>query len=78
MTAALDEGLGAMARVVASRVRRGDMVSVRGEVREVKAVRAGRRTSEQPSVVLVFKSGPPLEVKATDDLTVVRGGRELR
>ncbi|MGW5114828.1 hypothetical protein ACWEQ8_05145 [Streptomyces noursei] len=47
-------------------------------MREVKAVRPGRRASEQPSVVLVFKSGSAVQVKATDELTVVRDGRELR
>lgn len=64
-----------MARVLALRLRRGDVVSDRGRQREVKAVRSDRRTSGRPSVVLVFTSGPARRVNATDVVAVEPGGR---
>lgn len=67
-----------MARVSATRVRRGDVVNVRGELREVKAVRSDQRGPSKPALTLVFKSGRPLRVDASDELAVRRGDRELR
>jgi hypothetical protein len=65
-------------RVRALNVRSGDRVSVRGEQREVKAVRSDRRASDGPGVVMVFKSGAPLRVRATDRVAVERDGRRGR
>ncbi|MGW9044019.1 hypothetical protein ACWGQL_15875 [Streptomyces lydicus] len=67
-----------MARVSAARVRRGDAVSLRGEMREVKAVRSDQRGASKPGLTLVFKSGRPLRVNAGDELVVWRDDRELR
>jgi len=67
-----------MARVLAARVRRGDVVSLCGELREVKAVRSDQRGASKPALTLVFKSGRPLRVNASDELAVWRGDRELR
>ncbi|MDJ0340786.1 hypothetical protein QMK19_18540 [Streptomyces sp. H10-C2] len=67
-----------MARVAALRVRSGDLVSVRGQWREVKAVRSDRFASGGLVVVLVFKAGPSLRINAADGLAVERGGRGLR
>ncbi|MFI9081861.1 hypothetical protein ACIGW8_36375 [Streptomyces sioyaensis] len=67
-----------MARVSAARVRRGDVVSLRGELREVKAVRSDQRGASTPALTLVFKVGRPLRVNAADELAVWRGDRELR
>ncbi|MEU4850047.1 hypothetical protein [Streptomyces gilvosporeus] len=67
-----------MARVSAARVRSGDVVNVRGEMREVKAVRSDQRGASKPDLTLVFKSGRPLRVNVTDELAVWRGDRELR
>lgn len=67
-----------MARVAALRVQRGDRVSVRGQWREVKAVRSDRFASGGLVVVLVFTSGLALRLNAADGLAVERGGRGLR
>ncbi|MFF4950102.1 hypothetical protein ACWC2K_00725 [Streptomyces chattanoogensis] len=67
-----------MARISAARVRTGDLVNVRGGMQEVKAVRSDQRGASKPALTLVFKSGRPLRVNATDELAVWRGGRELR
>ncbi len=67
-----------MARILAGRVRRGDVVSLRGEMREVKAVRSDQRGASKPGLTLVFKTGRPLRVNAADELSVWRGDRELR
>ncbi|MET8680927.1 hypothetical protein ABZW18_25935 [Streptomyces sp. NPDC004647] len=69
-------------RVVALRVRRGDLVCDKGRWREVKNVRSSRFAAGGPIVVLIFKSGPALRVHAADVLSVDRGGqravREVR
>lgn len=67
-----------MARMSALKVQRGDRVLVRGEWREVKAVRSERYGSGGPAVTLVFKSGGPLRAHAGDLLDVDRGGRRGR
>lgn len=64
-----------MARMQALKVRGGDVVSVGGRWREVKAVRADRRASGRPVVVLIFKEGPSLRVDAGEALAVTRDGR---
>ncbi|PAU45795.1 hypothetical protein CK936_27500 [Streptomyces albireticuli] len=51
-----------MMRAPKSQIERGDLVEVRGRLREVKAVRRDERRSE--SLVLVFKDGPALRVRA--------------
>lgn len=66
-----------MAKKEAQRVRRGDRVSVRGESREVKAVRTDRASSDG-SVILVFKAGGPMRVRADERLDVDRDGRGTR
>ncbi|RSO02534.1 hypothetical protein DMH18_40505 [Streptomyces sp. WAC 06783] len=45
-------------RLMASRVRRGDQVRLRGRLQEVKAIRPDRASSRRPTVVLVFKGHP--------------------
>jgi hypothetical protein len=67
-----------MARMSASKVRRGDLVGVRGSWHEVKAVRESRRGSDSPTVVLVLEDRSPLRVGAGDLVEVSRGGREVR
>jgi len=54
------------------------VVSLCGELREVKAVRSDQRGASKPALTLVFKSGRPLRVNASDELAVWRGDRELR
>ncbi|MGD3112964.1 hypothetical protein [Streptomyces sp. YGL11-2] len=61
-----------MARMTALRVRRGDLVSVRGRWQEVKAVRNDRIASGGPVVMIVFKTGQPLRVHPAQALDVVR------
>lgn len=67
-----------MARVIALRVQRGDLVHTHGQWREVKAVRSDRQRSSGSQVVLLFRSGPALRVKAGDVLMVNRGCRAAR
>lgn len=67
-----------MARVIAVSVQRGDRVSVRGQWREIKAVRADRYAWGGPVVVLVFKSGSALRVHPAKVLMVDPGGRATR
>lgn len=60
---------------VASRLRRGDWVCVRGGWRKVKSVRKDRYATGAPAVVLVFGNGWPLRVPAGELLAVGRRGR---
>ncbi|ARZ69016.1 hypothetical protein SMD11_3380 [Streptomyces albireticuli] len=57
-------------------MRRGDKVQVRGEVREVKAAR--RKEGRTEDLVIVFKSGPTLRVRAEDVSAGRRGGWRVR
>ncbi|MBB5119787.1 hypothetical protein AF335_12650 [Streptomyces eurocidicus] len=61
-----------MTRASRDRIERGDVVEVRGEMREVKAVRRKERRPED--LVLVFTSGPALRVR-TGDVSAVRRGQ---
>lgn len=57
-------------RVPAVRVRRGDLVSVRGRWLEVKAARLERYATGGPAVLLVFRASPALRVRAGDRVSV--------
>ncbi|MFC9883491.1 hypothetical protein ACFVJW_28455 [Streptomyces libani] len=41
-------------------------------------MRSDQRGASKPALTLVFKSGRPLRVHASDELAVWRGDRELR
>jgi hypothetical protein len=62
-------------RMPAVRVRRGDLVSVRGRWLEVKAARIERYATGGPAVILIFRASPALRVPAGDRVQVLRGAR---
>ncbi|MEU1673992.1 hypothetical protein ABZ752_18480 [Streptomyces roseifaciens] len=67
-----------MPRLRASQLKRGDLVSIRGECREIKDVR-DKETSRGMTLVLVFKTGSPVNVQPTDLVeTSLYGGRRSR
>lgn len=59
----------------AVRVRRGDLVSVRGRWLEVKAARLERYATGGPAVILIFRASPALRVGAGAGISVLRGTR---
>jgi hypothetical protein len=61
-------------RITAVRVRRGDLVSVRGRWLEVKAARLERYATGGPAVVLLFQAFPALRVRAGERVPVHRRG----
>ncbi|UQI42988.1 hypothetical protein M1P56_00590 [Streptomyces sp. HU2014] len=65
-----------MKRASKDRIERGDVVEVRGEMREVKAVRRNEHRPED--LVLVFKTGPALRVRAGDVSADRRGKWRVR
>ncbi|GAA1356206.1 hypothetical protein [Streptomyces beijiangensis] len=59
-------------RMIALRVRCGDLVRVWGRWLEVTAVRDDRFAAGGPAVVLTFDEGPAMRVHAADELAVER------
>ncbi len=66
-----------MARISASQLQRGDMVSLRGDIREIKDIR-DMETSRGTELVLVFKTGSPLRLHPTDEVQTSLYWRQLR
>ncbi|RKN70753.1 hypothetical protein D7231_17745 [Streptomyces klenkii] len=66
-----------MARLKATELRRGDMVSLSGDIREIKDIRS-LETSRGTELVLVFKTGSPLRLEPTDEVQTSLHWRQLR
>ncbi|MEU8552213.1 hypothetical protein AB0C81_35480 [Streptomyces roseoverticillatus] len=66
-----------MARLKATQLQRGDMVSIRGDIREIKDIRH-LETSHGTELVLVFKTGSSLRLQSTDEVQTSLHWRQLR
>ncbi|MEV4501029.1 hypothetical protein [Streptomyces klenkii] len=66
-----------MARLKASELKRGDMVSLSGDIREIKDIRS-LETSRGTELVLVFKAGSPLRLRPADEVQTSLHWRQLR
>ncbi|MEU5187179.1 hypothetical protein AB0G83_08510 [Streptomyces klenkii] len=66
-----------MARISASQLQPDDMVSILGDIREIKAIRS-LETSRGTELVLVFKTGSALRLRPTDEVQTSLYWRQLR
>ncbi|MFF7021298.1 hypothetical protein ACFY97_09820 [Streptomyces klenkii] len=66
-----------MARISASQLQPDDMVSICGDIREIKAIR-NLETSRGKELVLVFKAGSPVRLQSTDEVQTSLYWRQLR
>ncbi|WP_424889744.1 hypothetical protein [Streptomyces sp. XH2] len=61
----------------ATQLQCGDMVSLSGDIREIKDIRS-LETSRGTEFVLVFKTGSPLRLQPTDEVETSPYWRQLR
>ncbi|MCF3105614.1 hypothetical protein IPZ58_29065 [Streptomyces roseoverticillatus] len=60
-----------MARLMASELRRDDLVNIRGVTRAIKDIRR-QEASRGTELVLVFKKGAPVRIRPSDTIETSR------